>query len=263
VDYRGLAGSGHKLRNLVLSQAKKLTLSLEAVSAISELDSLRAPFLAAVRRPHGRLSLSLRLHQVSGRQIRGLLKELGTCHAVEELELMGSLVSHHWFTGFQPTVFLQVCINTDVMVPTQDRDQWTRQASSLAVKLFPNLTTFKMCFCAIPLADALPLLQRQPPLAAVELTRSQLCSAAGKYDHRWLLQMVTANRSTQLEIYGALHPSWRYLAFPPQRSPGQPWSTTLTHLAVYLPRMGYPNAWFRLLAGCLPCRASQHTLTMR
>jgi hypothetical protein len=63
-DYRGLAGSCHKLRDLVLSQAKKLTLSLEAGCSISQVDRLRAPFLAAVRRPHGRLCLSLRLHQV-------------------------------------------------------------------------------------------------------------------------------------------------------------------------------------------------------
>jgi hypothetical protein len=91
-EHGGLAGSCHKLRDLVLSKAPKLSLWLEDDSAIC-IGGLRASLLAAIRRPHGKLSLSLGLYKAPGRKIRGLLKELGTCPAVEELILKDVMVS--------------------------------------------------------------------------------------------------------------------------------------------------------------------------
>jgi hypothetical protein len=94
-DHRGLAGSCHKLRDLVVSQASKLTVWLEDDIAPSCTTGLRASLLAAIRRPHGRRCLTLDLYKAPGRRIRGFLKQLGTCPAVEELNLKYVMVSGH------------------------------------------------------------------------------------------------------------------------------------------------------------------------
>jgi hypothetical protein len=132
----------------------------------------------------------------------------------------------------------------------QDGHQWTRQASLLAVQLFPNLSIFKVEDCAIPLADLLPFLQRQPPLAAVKVAFSQLCSPNGKYDRSWPVQLLTASRCPRLEL-SYTYPDSKalgepyQLSYPPLRGPH--WSNTLTHLELNDLRIGKLSDWLAVV----------------
>jgi hypothetical protein len=87
-DQRRLAGTCSVLRAAVLNQAGRLTLSFHRAKASSTTCGVTSALFSAIRRRHGKqLSLQLRLAQLSGRLLRRQLAALGTCPAVQELEL--------------------------------------------------------------------------------------------------------------------------------------------------------------------------------
>jgi hypothetical protein len=119
----------------------------------------------------------------------------------------------------------------------QGPDQWTHQASLLAVQNFPNLQSLKLSGCAIPLPALRSLLQRSLP-QGIHLSKSQLCSRAAK-DSGWLMQLMGCEGLRYLAVHGTFNGMPVAL-----RAPKEPHlSATLTHLILDVPGIGDVQNW--------------------
>jgi hypothetical protein len=113
----------------------------------------------------------------------------------------------------------------------------------MAVQNFPNMVAVCSRDCAIRLPLLLPLLQRQPPLY-FSLCRSQLCSAAGKYDQEWPLRLLKESTGiTGLILDGSYGTEIR--ARPRVVTP-QKFSESLTSLTLDHPGVGSLEEWLNI-----------------
>jgi hypothetical protein len=92
--HQQLAGTCRAVRNQVLQQTERLTLSLDRSSAVDGSNNkATTALLAALQRDHADLSLKLSLAQVSQQRMLDELAAMGPCRSVTELELAHVTVS--------------------------------------------------------------------------------------------------------------------------------------------------------------------------
>jgi hypothetical protein len=145
-EHRSLAGTCRGMRALVLTYAKQLTLVTKETSAAKRSFVATAAFGRAVRRAHGALHFSLRATAgVSSGFLEAALPAIGSCPAVESLEIICFKVSRVWGS----------CGAVGLLQPRQFMVKMSPSVNELAlpsVKVMPLLSAVcpgapLMCWC--------------------------------------------------------------------------------------------------------------------
>jgi hypothetical protein len=247
-DRKSLALACSKLQTLVVQGAETLALAIRAPDIANRVS---APLLAAIRRRHGKQSLRLTL-AASGCDLQKELAALGTCPAVEHLELRLLNVSIQRPLRKLPSMLPSFALANLALQPlcryqphlpaicmpmyTQSQDRWTEECSLEALKIFPNLDVLTLDGCE-DLWPFWPLLQGAMPLKAFRMQNSNVYQGSSKTCSR--LFACTGFRGLELDKSFVSQCQWHWLESIPRAH----LSSVLTHLSVEGPTFYGHNDW--------------------